>query len=124
MAAKKVAPEAKSVVKAQAKPKPPAKTGSKKRASWFDEKTQTPLIEEHTRHLKGYLDAIADGIIDEREVRSQEERVVKLMKEIEPTMDDHQHAQMTQLLCELTAYDIMQMMHALQSSRPQRAFKG
>jgi len=30
----------------------------------------------------------------------------------------------TELLCELTAYDVMQMLHAMQSSRPQTKFKG
>jgi hypothetical protein len=122
MAAKKTASKAKPAAKA--KTKAPAKPARKKRPSWFDDKTQAPLIEKYTRELKTFLDAMADGIIDEKEVKTQEDRLVKLMKEVEPTLDDDQHAKMTSLLCELTAYDIMQMVHALQASRPQRAFKG
>jgi hypothetical protein len=40
------------------------------------------------------------------------------MKEVEPMLDDKQHAKVTQLLCELTAYDIMQTLHGVQQARP------
>ena len=38
----------------------------------------------------------------------QEQRLVALMKEVEPTLNDAQHGQVTKLLCELTAYNVMQ----------------
>jgi hypothetical protein len=49
---------------------------------------------------------------------------VKLMKEIEPKLDPTLHAKVTELLCELTAYDMMQAFNLLQQSRPKTAFRG
>ena len=61
--------------------------------------------------------AMADGVVsDRRGARRRRERVVALMNEIEPLLDDALHAKVTQLLCELTAFDLMQMLHALQRS--------
>jgi hypothetical protein len=95
-----------------------------KRVSWFDEKSQTPLIDQHARNLKSFLDTLADGKVDDSEVKSQEARVLNLMKEIEPLLDDTMHAKITALLCELTAYDMMQVLHQMQKARPRTAFRG
>ena len=42
----------------------------------------------------------------------------------EPTLNDTQHAQVTKLLCELTAYNVMQTLNSLQSARPKTTFRG
>jgi hypothetical protein len=34
------------------------------------------------------------------------------------------HAKVTELLCELTAYDIMQFAHSLQEAKPRSQFRG
>jgi hypothetical protein len=46
------------------------------------------------------------------------------MKEIESQLDEKLHARVTELLCELTAYDLMQFIGALQDSKPQTKFQG
>jgi hypothetical protein len=46
------------------------------------------------------------------------------MKEVEPLLDDDLHARVTILLCELVAYDMMQMLKVLQDLRPQTRFQG
>lgn len=97
---------------------------SSPRSSWLDEQAQTPIIDRYARQLGSFLDAIADGKIDEREIKGQEARLVKLMRKIEPQLDATLHAEVTQLLCELTAYDIMQLMYAMQHARPQTVFHG
>ena len=94
------------------------------KSSWFDEQTQTPLIAEQAQRLESFLAAMADGRIDEAELQAQEERLVALMRNIEPQLDAALHGQVTQLLCELTAYDIMQSLHSLQQSRPKTVFRG
>ena len=43
---------------------------------------------------------------------------------VEPLLDEKLHAKVTQLLCELTAYDIMQAVHTMQQARPKTAFRG
>ena len=99
-------------------------TGEGKRQSWLDESTDTPLIEEYARQLGSYVQTVADGRVDRSELDAQEERLVALLKDVEPKLDDDLHAQVTRLLCELTAYNLMQVLHELQSSRPKSAFRG
>lgn len=89
-----------------------------KRQSWLDDATQTPLIDEYTQKLTTFIQAMADGKIDANELTEQERRLVELMKQIEPRLDDAMHAQITQLLCELTAYNVMQALFSLQDARP------
>lgn len=94
------------------------------KSAWFDESSQAPIIDQQARRLESFLAAMADGAVDESEVREQETRLVALMREVEPLLDDNLHAKVTQLLCELTAYDLMQTMHAIQSARPKTVFRG
>lgn len=89
-----------------------------KRQSWLDDATQTPLIDEYTQKLTTFIQAMADGKIDANELTEQERRLVELMKQIEPRLDDAMHGQITQLLCELTAYNVMQALFSLQDARP------
>jgi flagellin-specific chaperone FliS len=94
------------------------------RQSWLDDETQMPLIDNYARQLGSFMDAIADGKVEEAEVRAQEQRVVQMMKELEPQLDDAQHAKVTQLLCELTAYNLMQILETMQEARPVVKFRG
>ncbi len=93
-------------------------------SAWFDEATQTPLIENHARRLDSFLSAMADGEVDEHELQAQEARLVKLMKEVEPQLTPALHDKVTQLLCELTAYDIMHTFHIMQEAKPKTMFRG
>jgi hypothetical protein len=94
------------------------------RQSWLDDSTGSPLIDEYTQQLSTFVAAMADGRVDERELTEQETRLTSLMKEIEPTLSDSQHSQVTRLLCELTAYNIMQTLNSLQAARPRSQFRG
>ena len=91
---------------------------------WLDENTDEPMIAEQAQRLETFLAAMADGRIDEDELQAQEQRLVHLMREGEPLLDEKLHAKVTQLLCELTAYDIMQAVHTMQQARPKTAFRG
>lgn len=101
-----------------------AKKPTGKRASWLDEKSHKILIEQYARQLDSFLQAMADGKIEPSELRDQEARLVGLMKEVEPQLDDALHEKVTRLLCELVAYDLMQMVHTMQESRPKTTFRG
>jgi hypothetical protein len=94
------------------------------KTTWFDENSNASLIADQAQRLDSFLKAMADGKVTDDEVKSQEERVVKLMKEIEPKLDPELHDRVTQLLCELTAYDIMQSLNMMQSARPASKFRG
>jgi hypothetical protein len=103
-----------------------AKTTSKSQAksTWFDESANTPLINQEAQRLESFVNAMADGQVTDEELKAQEERVVKLLKEIEPQLEPQLHARVTELLCELSAYDIMQLLNAMQHSRPATKFRG
>jgi hypothetical protein len=101
-----------------------AKSTDKTRQSWLDDSTQSPLIDEHVQKLSTFVDAMADGRIDDAELQAQEQRLVALMKEVEPQLDAAQHDKVTRLLCELTAYNIMQTLHSLESARPRARLQG
>ncbi len=91
---------------------------------WFDDKTEAPLLAEYARKLDSFCDAVADGKVTTGELDEQEKRLVTLMKEIEPLLSPEAHETVTQLLCEVTAYDLMQTMHLAGKSRPKTTFRG
>ena len=95
-----------------------------KKSYWLDEDTDEPLIAEQAQRLEAFLAALADGRVDEGELQAQQQRLVQLMREVEPLLDEKLHAKVTQLLCELTAYDIMRAVHTMQQARPKTAFRG
>ena len=94
------------------------------RKSWLDDQAQTTMIDDYAQNLGSFVDAMADGIVDSHEVAAQEQRVVALMKEIEPQLDDTMHEQLTKLLCELSAYNVMQTLNSLYEVRPKTRFQG
>jgi hypothetical protein len=115
-AAKK--PTATKAVKA----KPAGGTAAK--LTWLDDVSHQPTIERYARRLAPFVEAMADGKIDDGELKAQEGRLVKLMQEVEPALPPALHAKVTQLLYELTAYDVMQILHAMEQSRPRAVFQG
>jgi len=60
------------------------------RISWLDE-DGGPQIDTLARQLTTFLEAMADGRIDRDELEAQEARVVGLMRELEPLLDDELH---------------------------------
>lgn len=88
------------------------------RASWFDADNDIPNLEAMVQELDSFSKAMADGRIDNKELGSQQDRVVAAMKSVEADLSDEQHAKVTALLVEVTAYDIMRTIHELQTGRP------
>jgi hypothetical protein len=91
--------------------------------SWLDDKAN-PLIDTYVQKLVTFVDAMADGRIDDHELAGQEQRLVAVLKEVEPTLNDAQHAQVTKLLCELPAYNVMQTLNSHHASRPKTKYQG
>ncbi len=94
------------------------------RTLWLDETSDAPLIHDYANRLSGFLEAMADGKIEAGELKDQEARLVALMKKVEPALSDEVHEDVTRLLCELTAYNIMHTLHELMSARPATKFRG
>jgi hypothetical protein len=94
------------------------------RTNWLDERSEAPLIGQYVERLSTFLDAMADGRIETHELEAQEARLVAIMKSVEPKLDDALHEEVTHLLCELSAYNIMHTLHGLMEGRPRTKFRG
>jgi hypothetical protein len=88
------------------------------RVRWHD--GERPVIEEQIHRLAGYLDALGDGVVDERELFQQARRAVAAMQALEPELDDALHARVTAVLLELTAYNVMRILRVLEQRRSAR----
>ena len=90
------------------------------RIDWFDDKTNVPVIDEQVQKLTNFVDAMADGVIDQTELEKQQSSVIQAMKSVQGDLNDTQHERVTRLLVELSAYNIMRLLHELQHTRLQR----
>lgn len=97
-----------------------ARTRSKSRISWIDD-DEAPQLDEHLGQLSHFTQSIADGEIDSDELAKQESNLVAAMKAIENNLSDAQHAKVTRLLAELTAYNVMQLLHGMALERVRSA---
>ena len=92
------------------------------RAGWLDDRAEHPLIHEKLEKLESFTSAMADGVISKQELAGQEERLVKAMKALEDKLSDELHAAATNVFVELTAYNVMRLLHELHSERARLAF--
>ena len=92
------------------------------RTSWFDEKAAAPIVQEQVNKLQSFTTAMADGVVDKGELEAQERRLAEAMKRLEPDLSDELHAKVTGGLVEMTAYNIMRLLHELHAERARIAF--
>ena len=92
------------------------------RISWFDDKAEHPMIQEQISKLDSFTSAMADGVVTETELNAQESRLVASMKTLEADLSDDLHAKATTVLVELSAYNVMRLLHELQAERARMAF--
>jgi len=93
------------------------------RTSWFDEEAGHEAIQDRVRKLESFTSALADGVITAQELDGQEKRLVAALKAAEALLNDDQHAKLTTVLVELTAYNIMRLLHELQAERARMAVR-
>ena len=79
------------------------------RRSWFDPAGDGAPFDGSVARLEIWQAAMADGVIEPHELEDQKERVLGLLREIEPELDDALHEKVTRVLEELT---VLQAMHA------------
>ena len=92
------------------------------KASWFDDRAEHPTLHERVEKLESFTAAMADGMVDKTELEGQEQRLSAAMKQLEPKLNDELHDQVTKVMIELTAYNIMRLLHELQAERARVAF--
>jgi predicted transcriptional regulator len=82
------------------------------RTSWVDADSN-PDLDAHVSKLEHFTQSLADGVVTSDELEKQENNLVAAMKAVEAKLDDEQHAAVTKLLAELTAYSVMRTLHEL-----------
>jgi hypothetical protein len=92
------------------------------RSSWFDDKAEHPVLQEQLGKLESFTSALADGVVSRQEVDGQEQRLVEALKILDTSLTDEQHAKATTVLLELTAYNVMRLLHELETQRARIAF--
>jgi len=90
------------------------------RVSWINDNS-TPDLDKQVERLEHFTKSIADGVIDAQELATQEKHLVTAMKNVEASLSDEQHAKVTHLLAELTAYSVMRTLHEMAQARVQAA---
>lgn len=88
------------------------------RQSWITADSN-PDLDAHVARLEHFTQSMADGEVDANELETQENNLVAAMREVEGVLDDAQHAKVTKLLAELTAYSVMRTLHELTAARVQ-----
>jgi hypothetical protein len=92
------------------------------RTSWFDDHAEHPVIQEQATRLESFTNAMVDGVVSSEELNGQERRLTAAMKTLEAELSDDLHARVTTVLVELTAYNVMRLLHELQAARARTAF--
>jgi len=92
------------------------------RVNWMDDDTNLPLIDAQVQKLERFTNALADGFIDEQELKAQQEALLAAMHAVEPELSDELHAKVTTLLVELTAFNTLTFLHGLVTERVRQAF--
>jgi predicted transcriptional regulator len=92
------------------------------RTSWFDDNAQHPSIHEQMEKLESFTSALADGEVSRQELSGQEQRLMTALKALEPDLSDAVHAKVTTVLVELSAYNVMRLLHELRAEQTRMAF--
>jgi len=92
------------------------------RTSWFDENDAHPVVLESVSKLESFTSALADGVVEKKELAGQEQRLVAAMKHLEVELSDELHTKVTNVLVELTAYNVMRLLHELHAERARMVF--
>ena len=92
------------------------------RTSWFDDKAEHEAIQDRVSRLESFTSALADGVVSKQELSAQEGRLLAAMKVVEGQLNDELHGQVTTVLVELTAYNVMRLLHELQAERARISF--
>ena len=86
------------------------------RASWLNDDSH-PDLDAHVEGLEHFAASLADGVIDDHELATQEANLVTAMKAVEGSLNDDQHAKITKVLAELTAYSVMRTLHEMAQAK-------
>lgn len=84
------------------------------RKPWFDPHAGELLFAQYAERMDSFQEALADGLVTVEEVRAQHDRVVALLRVVEPLIDDVVHEKLTEALFEMAVLYGLQSIHLAQ----------
>ena len=81
------------------------------RDGWFDGRGLDLLREGFLDHHEGWKKYIEDSQITAEEILEQENRIIHMLRELEPTIDDPLHKRLTEILLEYEVLVNMALIH-------------
>lgn len=81
------------------------------RDGWFDDQGLDLLREDFLDHHEGWKKYIEDGQITAEEILEQENRIITMLRALEPKIDDATHRQLTETLLEYEVLVNMALIH-------------
>jgi flagellin-specific chaperone FliS len=78
---------------------------------WFNEENNTLILDEYLLEMDSYKAIIQDSIVTEEELKSQVDKVIGIMKNLESKLDEEQKELTTNLLCELSVLHAISQKH-------------
>lgn len=84
---------------------------SEDRDGWFDGRGLDLLREQFLDHHEGWKKYIADGQITAEEILDQENRIIDMLRAIEPQLDNKTHKILTDALLEYEVLVNMALIH-------------
>ncbi|MEW6283442.1 MAG: hypothetical protein AB1758_32835 [Candidatus Eremiobacterota bacterium] len=81
------------------------------RDGWFDGKGIDLYRDDFLDTHAGWKRYMEDGVITAGEILEQEARITRMLKALEPTLNDEQHAELTRVLLEYEVLVNMALIH-------------
>lgn len=74
------------------------------RTSWFEVGSDKLTLNQYVEQMASWQRALADGVVQPKELNAQADRVAALLRALEPKLDDALHEEVTQVLYELAVF--------------------
>lgn len=85
--------------------------------SWFSDEGDDAAMKAFLDRMESWHDAMADGRVDEGELKGQAERVADLLRELDESLDEREHELATRALLEYAVLQAMQHSMAMSEAR-------
>jgi hypothetical protein len=74
------------------------------RTSWFDQESNELGFSKYLERMDSWQDALADGVVTPEELEQQMQRVIELLRNLEPKLSNELHAELTTIFYELAVF--------------------
>jgi len=87
------------------------------KSRWFDEESNELMFAKYATQMDSWKEAMADGIIEPREVEEQAAHVGRLLRALEPKLSDELHEEITGIFYEIAVlYGMLQLVRTVRAA--------